>query len=758
MPPVTSSTGIAITNPLILYRSLVATKAIEPSPSQHRLALHLQILYERLKDYEPVVQYSHRLQQIGRALGNPTEQVQPGFSDAKQPRRGSGVLSSLFEQKNERDKLALTKVLTSHEAALGLDSPRGLMLHGEVGTGKSMLIDLFADCLPNRKKKRWHFTTFMLETFSRLEHLRRSRQMIIPASLGQDEDYSLLWLAREMISTSPILFLDEFQLPDRASSKIMSNLMTSFFHLGGVLIATSNRMPEELAQAAGMEFVPPPTRMESLGWRFGLTRSATKSRSENMFSGKGELAGFLEVLKARCEVWEMEGGKDYRRSEAEISTSPKTASLEQTTSFGGLEQMSAGNIGLGYEQSTPTDKEEKGETTYSIPKNYFVKPEPSSSVSEMESWLETYNAALTKAAGGDGEQSTTITGIPWQTSTMRVYGRNVLIPRAHHGVTSWTFTELCASNLGPADYVTLASTYHTLLLTDVPVLTLLHKNEARRLITLLDALYEARCKLLVSASAGPDDLFFPEEKTNSSSASVDARNADDAVYAETFAEVYQDATAPFRPNISLYTEAQQPQTDHSHMRLHGILGGADQLEDGPPNTPARASGSVGVTYGTLGPDFARAALFTGEDERFAFKRARSRLYEMCSARWWARQDDGWWRPVDASVRRWERGVEHDDLVSRGDSTSAAAAAAAGGEGMGSSATDETRGVSSPFRVSQEPPPKFLPTHFWGMVKWGKKAGAWGQGVDGLAERKGTREEGARRDGDKLAGSDKESRP
>jgi len=70
-----------------------------------------------------------------------------------------------------------------------------------------MLVDLFADCLPNSKKKRWHFTTFMLETFAKLEHLRRSRHTLFPAGLGRQDDYSLLWLARDMVTTSPILFL-----------------------------------------------------------------------------------------------------------------------------------------------------------------------------------------------------------------------------------------------------------------------------------------------------------------------------------------------------------------------------------------------------------------------------------------------------------------------------------------------------------------------------------------------------------------------
>ena len=46
--------------------------------------------------------------------------------------------------------------------------------------------------------------------------------------------------------------------------------------------------------------------------------------------------------------------------------------------------------------------------------------------------------------------------------------------------------------------------------------------------------------------------------------------------------------------------------------------------------------------------------FTGEDERFAYKRARSRLWEMCGARWHERVDLGWWRPLPLEVRRWER--------------------------------------------------------------------------------------------------------
>ncbi|KAJ8611067.1 hypothetical protein MRB53_038154 [Persea americana] len=52
----------------------------------------------------------------------------------------------------------------------------------------------------------------------------------------------------------------------------------------------------------------------------------------------------------------------------------------------------------------------------------------------------------------------------------------------------------------------------------------------------------------------------------------------------------------------------------------------------------------------------------GDDERFAYKRAQSRLWEMCSERWWARQEDDWHRPLPSEVRKWERKAIVDDTA------------------------------------------------------------------------------------------------
>ncbi len=73
------------------------------------------------------------------------------------------------------------------------------------------------------------------------------------------------------------------------------------------------------------------------------------------------------------------------------------------------------------------------------------------------------------------------------------------------------FAALCEQPLGAADYLALTERYHTVILEGVPRLTPDRRNEARRLITLIDALYERRIKLIASAEAPPDALYAQGE-------------------------------------------------------------------------------------------------------------------------------------------------------------------------------------------------------------------------------------------------------
>jgi predicted ATPase len=458
-------------------------------------------------------------------------------------------------------------------------------------------------------------------------------------------------------------------------------------------------------------------------------------------SAYNEFAAFLEVLRARCEIWEVESGKDYRRLESGSVAPVKGIDLDDFERDGVL-----------VEEVSQTEESEPVVVT--MPQHYIAGEPSRVSADDVD-------AQVLATLGEDAAKSP----IPWQTATMKVYGRTISIPRSYENITKWTFDELCKATFGPADYISLASTYSTLILTDVPILDWKLKNEARRLITLLDALYESRCKLLVTAAAGPDDIFFPEEKQKST------EEGGDSVYSETLSEVYQDATAPFRPNILTenpnYAEY-TPEPDYTHARLSGLLR-ADSLEDdAPPMSRGAKGGSASNPFGrsfgvtdaelqrgpidpdevrhTVGrPNFQNTSKFTGEDERFAYKRAQSRLWEMCSTKWWARQEEGWWRPTPQEVRGWERvgqpvgPAESESSQLMGRETEIV---------MGDAKQDASRPAESFKKFEQEKvgyargegteqkPKKVGWVHFWGTAKWpGKRAGTWGKGVDGVEERK-----------------------
>ena len=86
-------------------------------------------------------------------------------------------------------------------------------------------------------------------------------------------------------------------------------------------------------------------------------------------------------------------------------------------------------------------------------------------------------------------------------------GREVVIPEYWGGVARADFRALCGQPLGPGDYLLIAQALRVLILKDVPRLSAAAQNEAKRFVTLIDALYEAKVKLIVSAAAEPEMLY-----------------------------------------------------------------------------------------------------------------------------------------------------------------------------------------------------------------------------------------------------------
>ncbi|HYD31026.1 MAG TPA: cell division protein ZapE, partial [Azospirillaceae bacterium] len=98
-------------------------------------------------------------------------------------------------------------------------------------------------------------------------------------------------------------------------------------------------------------------------------------------------------------------------------------------------------------------------------------------------------------------------GARGEATHLLVQGRRVDIPRAAHGVAWVDFWELCGKPFGSADYIALATHFHTVVLDGVPKMKAEQRNEAKRLMNLIDALYEHKVKVVVAADAPPTRIY-----------------------------------------------------------------------------------------------------------------------------------------------------------------------------------------------------------------------------------------------------------
>ena len=123
----------------------------------------------------------------------------------------------------------------------------------------------------------------------------------------------------------------------------------------------------------------------------------------------------------------------------------------------------------------------------------------------MEVFLTPVNAE-TDAKLEQDFHSLSIGGQP-RPVTLNVQGREVEIPKVAEGVAMADFGDLCEKPLGAGDYLAIAESFHTLLLRGIPKLGPDKRNEAKRFVTLIDALYESKVNLICSAEAPPEELY-----------------------------------------------------------------------------------------------------------------------------------------------------------------------------------------------------------------------------------------------------------
>ncbi len=341
-----------VDGPLSAYRALRKADEIKPDPAQEHAAVALQRLHETLVGYAPA-------------------------------RNGSGWAA----------KLGLGRKPAP--------APRGLYIHGPVGRGKSMLMDLFFANAPVAKKRRVHFHEFMIEVHDAVHAWRQDK------ARKSDRD-PLPQIAEKIAGDTWLLCFDEFHVTNIADAMILGRLFTALFEYGVVVVTTSNFAPDDL-------------------YKDGLQQA--------------RFVPFIELLKERLDVLELSSPTDYR-----------------------LARMKAMRV--------------------------FHAPLGPAATQALKRAFDD----LTEGAAPAHE-------------TVTVKGRAVPVPQAAAGVACFSFDGLCGQPLGAEDYIRIAEHYHTIILDGVPRLREDRRNEAKRFMTLIDALYEHKVKLVMAAETPPHDLY-----------------------------------------------------------------------------------------------------------------------------------------------------------------------------------------------------------------------------------------------------------
>ncbi len=344
-----------VNEPIDAYRGMLEDETVHPDPAQARAVGALQLLYENLQDYS---------QQMGRTGWR----QRLGFGKKKLP------------------------------------TPKGLYMWGGVGRGKTMLMDLFYENAAISERKHVHFHAFMQEVHKRV-HAFREAQKAGKAAQSKDP---LPALAKVIVDQAWLLCFDEFHVTDIADAMILGRLFETLFEAGVVVVATSNRHPEDL-------------------YRDGLQRD--------------RFLPFINLFMEKMDVLELDNGVDYR-----------------------LERLRALNSYM-----TPADD-------------------------DAEQRLKTGFRDLTLCAEA-------------RPVRLMANGRDVPLSLAAEGVAYSSFEELCGRPLGPGDYLAIAGRFHTVFIRGVPKLGPENRNQAKRFVTLIDALYDARANVVISADAPPQELY-----------------------------------------------------------------------------------------------------------------------------------------------------------------------------------------------------------------------------------------------------------
>ncbi len=288
--------------------------------------------------------------------------------------------------------------------------PNGLYIWGSVGRGKSMLMDMFFEQATTKRKSRVHFHAFMQDIHKRIANWRKlspKERRSQPNYVWGAGDDPIAPTAKAIAEEATLLCFDEFHVTDITDAMILSRLFTALLARGVVVVATSNRAPDDL-------------------YKDGLNRQL--------------FLPFIELLKQKLDILAFDGDEDHRLRK--LQKAPMYYSPLGADADAGVEAIW----------------------------QRLIKPNKPN------------------------------------LQTLRVQGREIKLLSAS-GTARANFSDLCGRALWAADYLEIAKNFTTLILENVPKMGPHNRNEAKRFVTLIDALYENKTKLVLSADALPEQLY-----------------------------------------------------------------------------------------------------------------------------------------------------------------------------------------------------------------------------------------------------------